>query len=451
MKRKILNILIVLLVIVNILIGSLVIYKYFIFEKYMITLKTNGATTIERDSVTCDFSLSGCKVTLPSFQRAGGEVIGYSYNANDTVAKYKIGETIKISNNETLYAISSKKNVVTIAKEYDQIDNENVSCTVYNEEKTCKVKLPRFNKVGYVNKGYSTSKSTFKFNGYEYAFFEYLVDEEYDLTDNITLYPRYEAPLKGKKHDTTYYGQIHGIYLEIGKGVSTYNVNLYKKYLEEIYQKAPYLLTNVKVNLLSETSYNYYWNKLGSTGVSYGEVTYDVARFMIKSSLDVKTEFNILKAKVPEFAKNEIDDDYKYSTLVHELGHIWDSYYKIAIKGIKPTEISSNNESIMKNNKYYTDYNSSLISNQSDLKQVYNKYLAQYNQTKGQIEYNGPLNEYAFTDTSEFMAEAFAYYYLKYLVPTGKYKNAYYPDDIKKVIEKYICIAKNNYQQNGCV
>ena len=37
------------------------------------------------------------------------------------------------------------------------------------------------------------------------------------------------------------------------------------------------------------------------------------------------------------------------------------------------------------------------------------------------------------------------------LVPTGEHKNANVPDDIKKVIEKYICIAKNNYQQNGCV
>ena len=50
----------------------------------------------------------------------------------------------------------------------------------------------------------------------------------------------------------------------------------------------------------------------------------------------------------------------------------------------------------------------------------------------------------------EFVAEAFAHYYAKYLVPLTKYKDMNYPDDIKTTLEKYICVAKNNYDASKC-
>ena len=450
MKKK-LNFFIVFLIIANIIIGSLVIYKYLIFEKYTVSFKLNGATTIDRDSVICDFSLSGCTVILPAFQRVDGEVIGYGYNANDTKAHYLIGEKIKLSNNEILYAISSKKNVVTIAKEYDQIDNEDVSCIVYNEEKTCRVKLPRFNKVGYQNIGYSTGKDTLKnYDGNKLAYIEYLQNEEYYLSGNILLYPRYEA-FKGKAHNVKYYGQIHGNYLEVGKDVSDENINLHKKYLDEIYQYAPYLFANVKINLLSEKEANKYWGSdyVKSVGLTYATSS-SLARMPKDQTIDIKVDYYDNK-------NSKLAYEEKYHTLVHEMTHSWNSYYGIKRKGIKPTEISNSNDEITKKTEYYSDYHLSTISSQSDIKALYDKYLPQYKRflsnikKNKNIKYTGPLSAYAFSSLSEFVSEAFAYYYLKYIVPTGEHKNANVPDDIKKVIEKYICIAKNNYQQNGCV
>ena len=100
---------------------------------------------------------------------------------------------------------------------------------------------------------------------------------------------------------------------------------------------------------------------------------------------------------------------------VHDLTHSWDSYFKAA---------------------YGT-----ALSDTSDFKNLYNKYA---NASKR------PLRDYAYTNMSEFVADVYAWYYFLYIdtnnPPTVIKNNTYYPSDMKKVMEKYIKIAKNGYK-----
>ena len=42
------------------------------------------------------------------------------------------------------------------------------------------------------------------------------------------------------------------------------------------------------------------------------------------------------------------------------------------------------------------------------------------------------------------------YYYFKYYVPRSPFSGLSYPSDIKKSLEKYMCISKNNYDESKC-
>ena len=111
---------------------------------------------------------------------------------------------------------------------------------------------------------------------------------------------------------------------------------------------------------------------------------------------------------------NQIDSNY-YATMVHELAHTWDFYY--------------------------SNYFSRSISEENDYINLYSKY-ERMNQR--------PFRDYSYTNIREFMADTVRYYYFKYLDPRTGYKELEYPADVKNVLEKYICIANNDYKQTGC-
>ena len=452
----ILNYLIVFLVIgIAIVIGLLAFgQKDFIkqddVKKYTVTIMPNGALINGSDHITCEPTANGCSVVLPFFSRQNGEVIGYNLTANDTTAHFKIGERINLENDLILYAISSKKNTVTIFNDYDYIDKNEISCVTYNNEKTCQIELPRFNKIGYQNIGYSTGKETFSNEKLAYA--EYVPGLKYNLSESILLYPKYEA-YHGIRN-VNYIDKIGNVFLESGKDVSNQNVELYKRYLREIYAKAPYLFNGTKITLLSENVYNSFWSSnhvVLAAGITYN-YSGSYGRIPLKNTIDLKTNFEQLKKAAPEFSKNEKDDEYKYKSLIHEMVHSWDSYYSFLIGKINPNEISAQNADIVKDSSYYHDNRHSSLSSQADIKAIYNTYSGMYK--KLSLTNNTPNSDlfstHSLSNEGEFIADAFACYYLKYIVPTGKYANAYYPDDLKRIIEKYICIAKNNYNSNGC-
>ena len=101
--------------------------------------------------------------------------------------------------------------------------------------------------------------------------------------------------------------------------------------------------------------------------------------------------------------------------MVHELAHTWDFYY--------------------------SNHFNSFISEQNDVRNLYSKYLNSSNR---------PFRDYSYTNIQEFFADSVRYYYLKYIDPSSYFQNLTYPDDVRRVLEKYICIAKNNYQKGSC-
>ena len=107
-------------------------------------------------------------------------------------------------------------------------------------------------------------------------------------------------------------------------------------------------------------------------------------------------------------------NDY-YATMVHEMAHSWDFYY-----GLK------------------TGKN---ISSQNDIINLFSKYSKAKNR---------PFRDYSYSNIYEFVADMMRYYYFKYYVPTYGFKSSVYPSDIKKALEKYICISKNDYQEDKC-
>ena len=90
---------------------------------------------------------------------------------------------------------------------------------------------------------------------------------------------------------------------------------------------------------------------------------------------------------------------------------------------------------------YYAMKLGNNISSQNDIINLYNKYKEKDNR---------PFRDYSYSNIYEFFADAVKYYYFKYKVPTAGFKNLDYPSDIKKALEKYICISKNDYDESKC-
>ena len=433
-KERFLNNLITILSTLVVVCGTLLAYELLTREQYSVSFNLNGTSGIDKNNIKCELSIKGCIVTIPNATSTDGEFIGYNFSNDDTFAVYKAGDKVLLDDNMTLYAIAYKKNTVKIdTSDIDFIENKEVSCNSYNNN-SCKVKLPLFNKVGYNNVGYSTSSKNTK-----YAMIEYLHNEEYEISSNVTIYPQYEIKSNlGDKYNTNYIGIIGNNFIEFDKTGSSGTLDMYKRYLTEINKNAPYLFTAVKINILSENTFNSYWRNsnrvLGLTNCYYGDNNPTKL-----NTIDIKYDFSLYARDGYSIEKQKAS---YYATLIHEMAHAWDSYYPFALKGVVPKNISSSNEQIHNTNNYFSDYSLGRISNHQDVANLYVKYKSQKS--------NRPISDYAYTSKEEFWAEIVAYYYLKYIVPTGEFISANYPDDIKQVVEKYICIAKNNYRNNGC-
>ena len=431
-KGKILNILIVILTMLVILSGTSMAYLFFTRETYTVTFNLNGADSVDAQSLECTSYLNGCTITIPNVTRNNGKAVGFSYGTSDTIARFVPGDQLLVSDDMNLYAVSYSENTLKIdTSSIDFVEQNEVKCGYYNNDKSCKVALPRFNKIGYVNVGYSTTSK----NTSGKIDVEYIAPLEYTITSDVTLYPKPGLYKSTKAYSTNYKGLVYGNFVEADKIASDSIVNKYKKYLEEINAKAPYLLVNIKYNLLSESQFDQYWGDGESTGIL--GVTYNA-----NQTGPTKHEVIDIKYNYSGYSGAEAVNEY-YHVFVHEIAHSWDSYYPYGLKRMKPDTINSSNEKNHESSEYYKDYYDSRISQHQDIVDLYDKY-------KAMPEAQRPISDYAYTKRSEFFAEAMSFYYLKYIVPTGKYANISYPEELKKVIEKYICVATHDYHNKGC-
>ena len=169
-------------------------------------------------------------------------------------------------------------------------------------------------------------------------------------------------------------------------------INKYLGYIDNIYKYSNYILIGSKISFLAETNFNNVWGAQ-YLGMNYGP-----------SSLRM---FDI---KCTESTRSDL-----YLTMVHELAHTWDFYY--------------------------SNFFNNPISDEADVMNLFTKYS---NYT------NKPFRTYSYSNNREFFADMMRYYYFKYLDKKSDFVNLNYPEDIKVVMEKYICIASNNYDKTKC-
>ena len=354
-------------------------------EYFRIVFNLNGATSIDNKVSKCKINNNHCTITLPNVVKEDGVVLGFSANKDDTEPQYKIGDVLTIERNMELYVISFKNLSLTIDKNgVDYLETSKLYCKAYNMEKECAVKVPNFNKIGYENKGYSTSKeslSGFKFPG-----------DEYLLSHDTIIYPIYTTSARNRSLEIVKTFTYQDSFIEVENGCSESVYNNFLKYLDDIKVHAPYLLLGNKIAFVSDKSFDDIWGE-NYVGMNYGPKSL--------RSVDIRCSTNSL-------------NDY-YATMVHEMAHSWDFYYA--------SKFGDN------------------ISSQSDIINLYNKY---------KDDKNRPFRDYSFTSIYEFMADSVKYHYFKYEVPRTGFSNLSFPSDIKKSLDKYICVAKNNYVESKC-
>lgn len=217
-------------------------------------------------------------------------------------------------------------------------------------------------------------------------------NSNYEIKRDTTLYPIYSSLTRGKIIDVERTTMIDNTIFDIEKGCPVSIYSHYLNYFEKISQKAPYLMIGSKVSFLTDESFDKIWGR-DYVGMNYGPK--GLRLFDVRCS-------------------NSLVNNY-YATIVHELAHTWDFYYS----------------NFMDND----------VTDESDVINLYNKYMNMSSR---------PFRDYSYTDIREFFADMVRYYYLKYIDPTSNYQNLSYPSDIRFVLEKYICIANNNYDENKC-
>ena len=217
-------------------------------------------------------------------------------------------------------------------------------------------------------------------------------NDEYKISDDVILYPIYGTSSRHKVINVSKTFTYKESFIEVEKGCSEKVYKEYLKYLDGINKHAPFLLLGNKIAFVTDRSFDDIW------GVTYVGMNYGPKSLR---SVDIR-------------CGSIANNDY-YGTMVHEMAHSWDFYYA--------NRLGSN------------------ISSQNDIINLYNKYKEKEDR---------PFRDYSYSNIYEFVADMMRYYYFKYNVPTKGYKSLSYPSDIKKSLERYICISKNDYDESKC-
>ena len=352
---------------------------------YTAYFKMNGATYLEREKATCEIINNQCIINLPLARRENGQVLGYHTNKDAKDVLYNINSQINLTGDITFYVISKEDiQLQIIDNEINYLTNQTNTCTIYNQEDLCSIKLPYYNKEGYEIRGYSVNQASL--TGFIYP------NSEYKIKRDTILYPIYGTLTRGQVIDVKTSLIIKNMAIDIENECHEDIYNDYLDYFNRISIKAPYLSVGSKITFLNDKTFDNIW------GESYVGMNYGPKNLRL---IDIR-------------CSNSIYNDY-YATIVHEMAHTWDFYYS---------------------NFFGKD-----IAEQSDIINLFNKYKDNSNR---------PFRVYSYSNVREFFADMMRYYYLKYIDPIGEYAHLSYPSDIKNVLEKYICISKNNYDNSSC-
>lgn len=287
-------------------------------KKVTATFKGNGAS-VSSSSLSCNIynTAKTCNVTAPTITRSGWTILGFSTNKNATT-----GSTAKtLESGKTYYAITKKNITVTFdSKGAETIEYKSKSCTIYNSQTKCKIRIPILNKKGYSSYGYDVL-------GNETNWSRYHMNETYEFSSNQTLVANYLEKTNHYKNISVYKQFTLGnVLIEIDNSCS--NKARFVSDLNTLYSKMPKLFSGKgKLMVLNDTLY--VKASKDTVGVTTGYDYYPAVNIKCSTS---------------------------YVTIVHELTHKYDKEYNIK--------------------------NGSFIANQSDVASLYNKYYSSYKANK---------------------------------------------------------------------
>ena len=377
-----------------------------LMKSYDVKIYLNGASVVEEEVTKCKSDYLGhCYITLPAAKRYDGEVLGYAKEINSTTAEYQIGQKIELEDDLTLYVISRKDRELKIdTSDIDDlsVSKEDLVCHTYNTEDKCEITVPQFNKRGYINVGYSESKESKKIT--------VLPGDIYNR--NNTLYPVYKLHSLGKVYDTKESFALSNAYVDVESSCDNNVATLFKEYIKTIDKYWPFLFHGQKIIFHGDPTFNSFHGYDNDTGgLTYSEKTYpELAALFVRCIMPSAKTYDV------------------YMVIVHELAHSFDMQYEYI--------------------------NKKRIAFEDDVTALYKKYK--------DYKTNRPLSYYAFNGTGrydtriEFFAELMAFYYLNYVdknyvVLEGEhFYRGNFPDDMKKVAEKYVCIGMNKLDKTKC-
>ncbi len=424
----------------------------------------NKASSIGRQSASCTTTTGSCYVTLPSIIAPNGyEVAGWDTNKNAIVARYSVGDYVKISSNETFYAIikktnsnSSKTLTVTFNKnKASSISKQNASCTTVSG--SCYITLPSITApYGYEVIGWDSNPNAITAS--------YKSGSRISVSSNMTLYAivKQKASISMNRFtevwDTA--GQFGRLKIKVTPLTDTYTVKSSNENVMVVFKDILYAIgpgtATITATSSSGASVSYTYRvtsrklindesrlkkgiassyKVGDTMV-YVEKgcptnlanrtkndILDVPSNILKSTRTIylltRSTYKTLNSKYASSVGlahssgyiNYIDVDCEFDgidVITHEIGHTFDHYSTLLTGKAK-------------------------FSARQEFVQMFNKY----EDKKGFLRishYGSPL---------EMFADTFAYYHRTYFakknspVSSGYYKLKY-PNDIESVMRNYI-------------
>lgn len=136
----------------------------------------------DNNKLTCyiENGEKNCTVILPDGSNDGENIVGWSEKENASDIQYKNNETITVDNDINLYPVIKSDITYSFDANGSAISENEVTCTVYNNDKSCRIRLPEITREGWNIIGWSENKDS-KTAKYE-------VGEYINVSKNKTLF-----------------------------------------------------------------------------------------------------------------------------------------------------------------------------------------------------------------------------------------------------------------------
>ena len=132
-------------------------------DTHILTLEKNGATSVGADKLSCvPDENNSCTVTLPSITRSGWTIVGWSEEEDSLTEEHEVGDTLTLTEDTTLYAITSYKFTRTFKPNGTSTKETTLSCTMYNIQESCTMTSPKITRDGWESIGWNSNPNATK-------------------------------------------------------------------------------------------------------------------------------------------------------------------------------------------------------------------------------------------------------------------------------------------------